>query len=131
MRPNFSAVERHYKKSISSVYPNTCAIRLSMALIAADPTIEDDFRIYGKEIHERFLISGAQDLAACLRRKWGRPNQDWAGGSAGNPLGNGVICYMNIPTYAGQGHIGLWKDGAAYNNDAYWSANPIWFWRLN
>ena len=129
-RPNFSSVEMHYKTSITSIYSNTCAIRMSLALIAADPMMESGFRIYGKKALGKYLITGAQDLASFLRREWGPSDQGWAG-RTGNPTGNGVICYMNIPTYSGQGHIGLWENGAAYDNDAYWSANPIWFWRLS
>ncbi len=129
-RPSFSSVERHYQTSNLTIYPNTCAIRLSMALIGADPMLKSAFRVHGKKIFGKYLITGAQDLAAFLRREWGVPDQSWSG-STGKPVGNGVICYMNIPTFSGQGHIGLWKNGAPYNNDDYWAASPVWFWRLN
>jgi len=129
-RPSFASVERNYKTSISSIYENTCAIRLSLALIEADPMIKDAFKIHGKKMHGKYLISGAQDLAAFLRNEWGVPDQSWAG-SIGKPIGDGIICYMNILLYSGQGHIGLWENGAAYDNDQYWAASPVWFWRLN
>lgn len=129
-RPSFASVERNYKRSISSIYAHTCAIRMSMALAAADPMIKSSFRATGRKIHGKFLISGAQDLAAFLRKAWGRPDQSWTG-SVGKPIGDGVICYMNIPTFSGQGHIGLCNNGNSYDSDDYWTANPVWFWRLN
>lgn len=35
-RPSFASVKRNYRKSISSIYQNTCAIRISLALAEAD-----------------------------------------------------------------------------------------------
>lgn len=130
-RPSFTSVERNYTLTIVSDYWNTCAIRMSKALAKADVASKDAFRAAGVTKTSTGSIRGAQDLAAILRRVWGAPDQSWAG-TVGKPIGDGVICYMNIPSYPdGQGHIGLWKDGKAYANDEYWSANPIWFWRLN
>ena len=129
-RPSYASLKGHYRKSITSIYQNTCAIRMSLALIEAAPGMESIFKIHGKKALGKYLVTGAQDLAAVLRNAWGVPDQSWAG-SVGNPCGDGVICYMNIPTFSGQGHIGLWENGAPYDEDAYWTANPVWFWRLN
>lgn len=129
-RPTFSSIERNYQTSMTSIYSNTCAIRMSLALIQADPMIKNALRAKGRKMHGKFVIPGAQDLAAFLRNEWGVPDQSWAG-STGKPTGDGVICYMNIPTFSGQGHIGLWKNGASYDHDDYWAASPVWFWRLN
>lgn len=129
-RPSFASVERNYSTSINSSYENTCAIRMSMALSKSDVMLKNAFfkaSIANKT--PKGYIRGAQDMAAILRNVWGVPDQNWSG-SIGKPIGNGLICYMNIPTYAGQGHIGLWKNGVAYDDDDYWSANPVWFWRL-
>lgn len=129
-RPSFARVERNYSISISSDYGNTCAIRMSKALEKADVMMKSAFRAAGVNKTQTGAIRGAQDLAAILRRIWGAPDQSWSN-SVGNPSGNGVICYMNIPSYSeGQGHIGLWKNGRAFADDAYWSAEIVWFWRL-
>jgi len=104
---------------------------MSKALTKADVMLKNSFKAASAHKTPSGAIRGAQDLAAILRRAWGTPDQSWSG-TIGNPIGNGVICYMNIPSYSdGQGHIGLWKNGSAYANDSYWSANPVWFWRLS
>lgn len=41
----------------------------------------------------------------------------------------GIVAYMNIPGYDGQDHNDL-CDGNNPVEDAYWNANPIWFWKL-
>ena len=41
----------------------------------------------------------------------------------------GIICYMNIPGFSGQGYVDLW-DGDKEVGAAYWSAKTIWMWRL-
>lgn len=128
-RPSFASVERNYSISINGPYANTCAVRMSMALSKADVMLKQAFKTSIVNKTAKGYIRGAQDLAAILRKVWGVPDQSWAG-LTGKPIGNGVICYMNIQTYSGQGHIGLWKNGAPYDNDAYWSASPVWFWRL-
>ncbi len=128
-RPVFSSLRNNYRTSIVSDYDNTCAIRMSMALIAVNRDYKQAFRSSTANRTGKGYVRGAQDLAVILNRLWGVRDQGWSG-TAGTPVGNGVICYMNIPGFSGQGHIGLWENGAPYNNDAYWSANPVWFWRL-
>ena len=129
-RPSFSSLRNNYQTAIVSDYDNTCAIRMSMALIATDPTYKTNFRTSSTaKLTSGGYVRGAQDLAAILNRLWGTPDQSWAG-KVGTPVRNGVICYMNIPSFSGQGHIGLWENGAPYDNDAYWNANPVWFWKL-
>ncbi len=58
----------------------------------------------------------------------------WNGNSSGNVPQKakgkkGIVCYMNIPGYSGQGHIDLWDGNAPVGTD-YWDAKTIWFWEL-
>jgi len=126
------STDRASVHSCSMTFPNTCAIRMSEALVAAEPKLLDRFRSSGYNTCEHGYMRGAQDLAAVLKRVWGAPTRGFeAPGSAPAALHNisGVICYMNIPTFRGQGHIDLW-DKTGPVGSAYWGASPIWFWKL-
>ena len=135
MRPSFAAVESNYKRSGTHVcsmqFPNTCAIRMSEALAIAEPSLLSVFRSSGKNICPHGYVRGAQDLAAALTEAWGRHDVGWNGGAGFHPSTSetGVICYMNIPGFSGQGHIDLLKSGSPVG-EGYWSASPIWLWRL-
>jgi hypothetical protein len=91
IRPTFAELERHYRIAIQSAYENTCTIRMSVALIEAVPGTDTLLKIHGKRCLKKYLITGAQDLAAFLRKEWGVPDQSWDG-TRGNPVGNGGGC---------------------------------------
>lgn len=140
-RPTFESLRRVYKVDAGSVhnctmtFPNTCAIRMSEALAQVVPGILDKFKVSGFNLCKHNFIRGAQDLAAVLRRGdvFGVYDRGFeAPGSApAQMMGEvGIACYMNIPSYPdGQGHIDLW-DRTGPVGSAYWTGNPIWFWRL-
>ncbi len=113
-------------------FPNTCAIRMSEALVAADSNLLSLFRdnLGMGNVCPHGYVRGAQDLAAVLERVWGGRDLGFDGGTASSLRGRqGVVCYMNIPSYSGQGHIDLWDNGSPVG-EAYWDASPIWFWAL-
>ena len=56
---------------------------------------------------------------------WSKPGSQPAGISGRK----GVVCFMNIPGYGGQGHIDVW-DGSQTKTGAYWDSQTIWFWEL-
>lgn len=116
-------------------FPNTCAIRMSEALVAASPMLLDVFRRSSKNKCPHGYIRGAQDLAAILAQPgvFGKRDLGWEcpGRAPSSIRGKkGVICYMNIPSFAGQGHIDLWENGRPVGS-AYWDASPIWMWELS
>ncbi|KHD08374.1 hypothetical protein PN36_33895 [Candidatus Thiomargarita nelsonii] len=136
VRPLWKDVKTNYKlagtHSCSLVFPNTCAIRMSEALVAAESALLNHFKTSGKNICPHGYVRGAQDLASILRNVWGKHDLGWVtpGSKPKNITGKrGVICYMNIPGYSGQGHIDLWNKTAPVGQ-AYWKASPIWFWKL-
>ena len=139
-RPTFTKLKNVYKKdsasihSCSMMFPNTCAIRMSEALVKVIPDIQSKFIASGVNLCPHNHIRGAQDLASVLRRAdvfgtydagFGTP------GSAPSELSGkqGILAYANIPNFSGQGHIDLW-DGSGPVGEAYWDADPIWFWKL-
>ena len=104
---------------------------MSEALAQADPGLLSIFRSSGKNVCPHGYVRGAQDLAAVLTEAWGTHDVGWNGGPGFRPSTSetGVVCYMNIPTFSGQGHIDLLNAGIPVGQ-AYWSASPIWVWRL-
>ncbi len=117
-------------------FPNTCAIRMSEALVKTNKAFLDALTKSGKNVCPHGYVRGAQDLAAilnspqvfCMRSFgwYGQPNSS----APTNILGvRGIVCYMNIPGFSGQGHIDLW-DGENEVGAAYWDAKTIWMWRL-
>ncbi len=75
---------------------------------------------------------GAQDMGAFLQRAWGNRDKGWAapGTVPSDASGvRGLVCFMNIPGFGGQGHIDLW-DGSNTKTGAYWDSKTIWLWRL-
>tara|TARA_E500000318_G_C3466521_1_gene174796 strand:- start:174 stop:491 length:318 start_codon:yes stop_codon:yes gene_type:complete len=105
---------------------------MSEALAAISPGMTDVFRNAGVNVCPHGFVRGAQDLARVLKSLWGTHSLGFE--SPGSPPSSiagkqGVICYMNIPTFRGQGHIDLWNRSAPVGQ-AYWEASPIWFWNL-
>ncbi len=138
IRPTFAAVRSAYKTHGTHAcpmhFPNTCAIRMSEALIAASESFHEVFRLSKKNLCPHGMVRGAQDLGAILATPavFGKPNHGWETPRTSPPeilSRKGIVCFMNIPSFAGQGHIDLW-DGAGPVGQAYWTASPVWMWTL-
>jgi hypothetical protein len=115
-------------------FPNTCAIRMSEALGKASSDAIKTFKKSGKNVCKHGYVRGAQDLGAILASSsgFGKRNFGWENpGTAPEAIigKSGIVCYMNIPGFGGQGHIDLWDKTQAVG-EAYWDASPIWMWIL-
>lgn len=140
---------------------NTCACRMSEALVITNGLVADRAEIarlgtgkgdglsylLGKYGYGSYASSGrlcphgigrgAQDLGAFLKHHWG-PRSMGFGPQATHetpPPGiigkRGVVCYIKIPGFSGQGHIDLWeKTSPGLNRHSYWASQAIWFWEL-
>lgn len=127
----------HPDKGIDARWQNTCAVRLSLALVRSGMTIQPGFLAIqagpykGKRIESRQL-----QLSLFLRRAWGMP-ETYTGDTARHGIGqrHGVVSFFRL--YGGsdrQGHIDLvdpdrWGD-ASCADDCYWSSTQVWFWPL-
>ena len=142
IKPSFTQLKSNYKTlphqihQCSMHFPNTCAIRLSEALAKTNIKFLDAFKSSGKNICPHGYVRGAQDLAAILNsaQVFGMRTSGWSSQPDGYPPASingvkGIVCYMNIPGFSGQGHIDLW-DGNSEVGAAYWDAKTIWMWRL-
>ncbi|MBL1259887.1 MAG: hypothetical protein COB33_005055 [Thiotrichaceae bacterium] len=143
LRPSFYKLKSNYKKdkrkihTCSMHFPNTCAIRMSEALVRSNEKILDVLKKSIKNKCPHGYIRGAQALGAILAKPsvFGARNFGWnAQENSSNPpddvIGKkGIVCYMNIPGFSGQGHIDLWS-GTEPVGDEYWDAEIIWMWIL-
>jgi hypothetical protein len=116
-RPLFNNLKNNYKlygtHKCNIQFSDTCAIRLSEALFAVDNNFLQEFKKSGKNVCIHGYVRGAQDLAAILHNIWGNRDLGWSKPNTipSTIIGkNGVICYMNIPEFRGQGHIDLWAN---------------------
>lgn len=141
-KPAFSTLRKNYRTQSSQIhsctmsFPNTCAIRISEALAKTNAEFIKVFKASGKNVCPHGYVRGAQDLGSILQSSsgFGMRNYGWTGTADGKPptaaLGKkGLVCYMNIPGFSGQGHIDLWDEAAAVGT-AYWSSATIWMWAL-
>ncbi len=141
-KPTFASLKFNYRTQSTQIhactmsFPNTCAIRMSEALVRTNSSFTKLFKDSGKNICPHGYIRGAQDLGSVLQSSagFGMRNFGWNGNVSGDPpaaaLGKkGLVCYMNIPGFSGQGHIDLW-DGSDAVGSAYWNAATIWMWSL-
>jgi hypothetical protein len=133
---------------------NTCAIRMGEALVLATGLVADRDAIEaltrGAGDGHAFLLGhyayrallcphgisrGAHDLADFLRAQWGDPTRCWTAqetneAAPGDAQGRkGLIAFVGIPTFGGQGHIDLWSDDGPVGHQ-YWSSKQILLWEL-
>jgi predicted Rossmann-fold nucleotide-binding protein len=140
-KPTYAALRAVYKTSPTEIhscsmhFPNTCAIRISEALDQVVSGIKQKFSASGVNVCPHGFVRGAEDLAGVLRGADVFGLYDAGFSAPGSPPSavngkKGLVAYINIPGFPGQGHIDLW-DGAAPAGEAHWSADPIWFWKLS
>jgi hypothetical protein len=129
---------------------NTSAARMSEALciasgIAADrlqiragQKKGDDYPLLGGYGYRLFgnlcnhgIARGARDLGEFLGHQWGQPQAFSKLSEAPAELSGrtGVLCFVKIPGYDGQGHVDVWNKQGCVGH-AYWDSAKTWFWEL-
>ncbi|GGY85984.1 T6SS effector amidase Tae4 family protein [Pseudoduganella plicata] len=151
MKPPFQRLWQHFPRTESraelyetlgwediidhKAYRDTCAIRMSYALLRADVALPGATMLVkagpakGRHIEHRQAA-----LSRILKRRWGAPevfrNPDAQEGIAGR---KGVVSFFKIQGGNG-GHIDLVEAGAhgfaACARSCYFSAAVVWFWAL-
>lgn len=165
-RPSFDALVLNYDTRPESVHDcrfiyrknpvsiNTCAIRMSEALVIAGGLVPSREAItaltdkpgngkrlllgkhgYAANLCPHGCARGAGDLAGFLRQQWGAPSLSWAARKETTPpqevMGQaGVVAFVKVATYEGQGHIDLWNETGPVGH-AHWDALEVFFWRLD
>ena len=124
---------------------NTCAIRLSLALLGAGYPNPGLWPIKAGKYKGRMIETRQRKLSNWLKRHVGKPEIYQGGPAAERGIGarQGIISFFNI--YGGdapQGHIAIvsrdrWGmylrcgnelDGAG--TGCYWTSREVWFWPL-
>lgn len=119
-------------------YDNTCAIRMSLALIKSGKTIPGRLKIKKGPHQGKLIEMGQRKLSLLLaeRSRLGAPEK-FSGRDAADGIGNrnGIVSFWKlIPGLYEHGHIDIVSAPAgglrACGSDCYWTSKEIWFWPL-
>lgn len=135
----YEAIGHPSSMASDPVWQNTCAIRMSVALIGAGMAIRPGrLKIRDGPFKGKMVEPGQHRLSEYLAREIGTPQRFKGGDAAMHGIGsqNGIISFFQIagPT-SRQGHIylvspNLWH-GLICNGFCYWGAVDVWFWALD
>lgn len=141
-KPEFTKLKLNYRKKSTEIhqctmhFPNTCAIRMSEALVRTDAAFLQVFTSSSRNKCPHGNIRGAQDLAAILARPTvlGPRDLGWNdlhGQAPKKAWGKcGIVYYMNIYGDENvQDHIDLWDDRRPVGSQ-HWNAKTVWMWIL-
>ena len=117
---------------------NTCAIRVSLALLGAGFPSPGTYRVKAGKYKGKMIETRQRLLNNFLVRHLGKPEEYKGGQEAQAKIGarRGLISFfqLNGPT-DNQGHIDLVAvDSWGYfrcQDGCYWGAVKVWFWPLN
>lgn len=152
MKPSYQEVVTHYPRSQEradlyaslgwsdianhEAYKDTCAIRMSYALLRANVMLPGaTMKVKAGEVAGRFIEHRQGTLSRILRRIWGAPEIYKSEDAARKGIGTrrGVVSFFRIEGGNG-GHIDLVEIGAngfpACARSCYFTAKTIWFWPL-
>ena len=152
IRPTFDAVLRDYPRKTeraplfsdigwgdltdNKAYWDTCAIRMSYALLNAGVTLPGArMKAKAGKISGRYIEPGQARLSKILKRIWGDPEvySDKSAAREGIGTRTGVVSFFRIEGGSG-GHIDLiWPGPFGFQQCArscYFTATSIWFWPL-
>ena len=114
-------------------YYNTCAIRMSLALLKANVFFRGRLLVKDGRFKGRYVEPGAIRLADQLRmsHSFGKPFVFLDRINAIKGIGNrhGVVFFHTIPSYGG-GHIDLYEPIEMCNSNCFFHARETWFWPL-
>ncbi|WP_454764136.1 T6SS effector amidase Tae4 family protein [Cupriavidus campinensis] len=154
MKPTFMALQANYQSAKTVLkeslfaeigwedlipkpeYNNTCAIRVSLALIKCGIALRGRLAIKKGKYRGKLIEPGQARLAKMLAEPQylGSPDK-FARDDAVRSIGNrrGIIAFWSIPDYMDGrgGHIDI-VTGAyqACGSNCFWDAKTIWFWPL-
>lgn len=120
-------------------WSNTCAIRMSLALIESGMILDGRVKIKAGPLKDRWIEPGQNRLSNWIAKKVGPPEiYPYDKLSVDGPkeifAKKGIVSFMNIPSYAG-GHIDLLlggaPDGLVCSRTCFPRAAEIRFWKLD
>lgn len=130
----------HSELALDLAWFNTCAIRMSVALVAAGMKIRTSpcrLRINAGRFKGEQIEPGQRVLSDFLVREIGKPEKYKSGAAARNTIAwrRGIVSFFQLHNGATrQGHIDLVsvQDWSAVmcSGSCYWDAVEVWFWPL-
>jgi hypothetical protein len=121
---------------LDPTWGNTCAIRMSVALIAAGVKIRPGrLKIKAGRFKDEMVEPGQHRLSEFLAHAIGKPERYRGGEAARNTIAwrRGIISFFSLHG-TNQGHIDLvslvdWPE-LQCNGSCYWDSRDVWFWPL-
>lgn len=119
-------------------YENTCAIRVSLALIKCGMHIPGRLRIKKGQHKNKLVEMGQRNLSLLLadRSRLGPPEK-FKGSAAQGGIGSrsGIVSFWKLmPGVYDHGHIDIVSAPTsrlrACGSDCYWTSKEVWFWPL-
>lgn len=119
-------------------YVNTCAIRMSLALIKSGMTIPGRMRIKNGRHKGALIEPGQAKLSSTLTRPvyLGEPEKfTRLDAQDGIGMRNGIVSFFDVNSMVetAQGHIDLVSQSAGRalcGTNCFWLAKQVWFWPL-
>ena len=120
--------------ALDRIWQNTCAIRMSVALVAAGMLIRPASLTIKSGPHKGKMVqAGQRKLSEFLAHEIGKPEKFVSGAEARKGIGpkRGIISFFQIAGTR-QGHIDLvsLEDWPRFqcSGHCYWDAKDVWFW---
>lgn len=126
-------------------FQNTCAIRMSLALLGAGYPNPGKWPIKAGKYKGRFIETRQRALSAWLTKQIGAPEKYSSGQEAEQKIAarRGIVSFFHIyGTEAQQGHIAIvakdrWGQYTRCGNEidgtptgCYWLSREVWFWPM-
>lgn len=132
----YEAIGHPAEMALKPEWANTCAVRLSVALVAAGMRIRPGrLQILAGRFKGAMLEPGQRNLSEFLAREIGDPEKYKSGSQAQNAIAwrHGIISFFGLHGTR-QGHIDLvsvqdWA-GVMCSGSCYWDSREVWFWPL-
>jgi hypothetical protein len=136
LMPQVYDVIGHPELALDPVWGNTCAIRMSIALIGAGVKIRPGrLKIKAGRFKDEWVEPGQRRLSEFLVREIGKPERYKGGIEARNTIAwrRGIISFFSLHG-SRQGHIDLvsvkdWPQ-LQCSGSCYWDSLEVWFWPL-
>ena len=120
------------------LWENTCAIRVSLALVKSGINLPGHLRIKAGPHKGKKIEQGQARLSRYLVRILGEPEKYKPGNPAQSAIGNrkGIVSFYKLYGATDtQGHIDIVGPGAGgylyCSGGCYWGSDEIWFWPLH
>jgi hypothetical protein len=132
----YEAIGHKPELALRPTWENTCAIRMSVALIAAGIKIRPGrLQIKAGRFKDEWVEPGQRNLSDFLANEIGKPEVYKGAAQARNTIAwrRGIISFFKIHGTR-QGHIDLvsvqdWPE-LMCSGSCYWDAVEVWFWPL-